>query len=305
MERRLLAAAVSAEKPTCRLAGHASMFRFLVIPVGLGLPVFAGCGRGATSGGGPQVVGTPSSKPFPPELRVLAEQFAVDMKASPSDFRDNVPLSQTLADLQETVLALQDLQSTDPAISTMAERGLSIAKELAAGFQRLMALPKPPSSAEIITDSFSGEVRKNVHFERRWPAQSWMSARYAVGQELLGCVVDRRTVTRIQSANVRIWSPLITTLNTCKRVGVNGSRGLPHFVSPPRLHQRSRVSQILLELREAGKAAGSAQSWMASSFDDIRGRTLSAFRTMIPPTRRDFAEDLLGWPAWSRRIADA
>lgn len=315
------------------------MSRFLMILVGLGLSVCSGCGGEATSGGSPHVVGTPTSQPFPPELRVLAEQLAVDMKASPNDFRDNVPLAQTLANLQATVLALQQIQSTDPAISAVAEKGLSVVKQLTAGFERLNALPKPPSSGEIFADSFihglygnlftpyaraleadeqqraiiaelqgliaavdqwdavhlllpqlvsnyaaspttgstrfqadidepwgglggpdwlhvynsgaalddclvevelvgaTGEVRRNVHFVRRWPAQTWMSARYKAGQEFLGRVVDRRTVTQIQSATVRIWSPQFTTsiayayrgaerdkdiAKTCERLKVTG-----------------------------------------------------------------------------------
>jgi len=130
------------------------MSRFLVVLVGLGLPVITGCSGGSTADGSPRVVGTPSSKPFPPKLRVLAEHFTVDIKASPNDFRDNVPLSQTLADLQATVLALQQIRSTDPAISAVAERGLSVAQQLTAGFERVNALPKPPSSGEILAESF-------------------------------------------------------------------------------------------------------------------------------------------------------
>lgn len=281
--------------------------------LGLTLALVVGCGRGTGPGDVPQAVGTPSLKPFPPELRILAEQLDCDMKSSPSDFRDNKSTSQLIADGYATILALQGIQSTEPDIASVATQGAAVMKEFVARFERINAFPKPPSSGEIFADSFlhglygnfvtpyahaleadeqqrallvevqalvaaadqadalhlllptltekyaatptvgssriqvnidepwggiagydwlhvfnggaaledctvevelfgaTGEVRKNVHFVRRWPANAWMSARYAPGYEAFGRPVGRETVTRIQTANVRIWSPQFTT----------------------------------------------------------------------------------------------
>lgn len=57
----------------------------------------------------------------------------------------------------------------------------------------------------------TGQVRKNVHFVRHWPANTWMYARYEPGQEILGRQAGKMTVTEIQKADVTVWSPQFTT----------------------------------------------------------------------------------------------
>lgn len=58
----------------------------------------------------------------------------------------------------------------------------------------------------------TGEVRKNVHFVKDWPANSWMCARYAGGTELLGRNVGRTSVLEVQKVDVTIYSPQFATL---------------------------------------------------------------------------------------------
>lgn len=61
----------------------------------------------------------------------------------------------------------------------------------------------------------TGQSRKNVHFVRHWPANSWMYARYEPGQEILDRPeAGKFTVTEIQKADVSIWSPKYTTALT-------------------------------------------------------------------------------------------
>jgi|GEM_PF-2186402 len=58
----------------------------------------------------------------------------------------------------------------------------------------------------------TGKSRKNVHFIRHWPANSWRYARYEPGQEILDRPeAGKSTVTKIQEADVSIWSPKYTT----------------------------------------------------------------------------------------------
>ena len=61
----------------------------------------------------------------------------------------------------------------------------------------------------------TGQSRKNVHFIRHWPANSWMYVRYEPGQEILDHPeAGRFTVTNIRKADVSIWSPKYTTTLT-------------------------------------------------------------------------------------------
>ena len=54
-----------------------------------------------------------------------------------------------------------------------------------------------------------GDVRKNVHFIKEWPANSWLYARYAPGQEILGSQTGRMTVNEVKQVDVTVYSPEI------------------------------------------------------------------------------------------------
>ena len=58
----------------------------------------------------------------------------------------------------------------------------------------------------------SGEVKKNVHFVRSWPANSWLYGRYEGGNEVLERSVGRTTVTNVQKLDITIYSPKFATL---------------------------------------------------------------------------------------------
>ncbi len=61
----------------------------------------------------------------------------------------------------------------------------------------------------------NGQSRKNVHFVRHWPANSWMYARYEPGLEILDRPeAGKTTVSELQKAVVSIWSPRYTTTLT-------------------------------------------------------------------------------------------
>lgn len=56
-----------------------------------------------------------------------------------------------------------------------------------------------------------GDVRKNVHFLRKWSGNSWQYARYAPGYDLLGRKVGRMTVYNVDTVDVTIFSPKYST----------------------------------------------------------------------------------------------
>jgi hypothetical protein len=55
------------------------------------------------------------------------------------------------------------------------------------------------------------DVRKNVHFIKNWPANTWMYARYEPGQEILGRKVGRMSVDSVQQLDVTVYSPQFAT----------------------------------------------------------------------------------------------
>ncbi len=55
------------------------------------------------------------------------------------------------------------------------------------------------------------EVRKNVHFVKNWPGNTWMHARYEPGQDFLGRKAGRMTVYNVQQADVTVHSPQFAT----------------------------------------------------------------------------------------------
>ncbi|ADG66919.1 hypothetical protein Plim_1082 [Planctopirus limnophila DSM 3776] len=58
----------------------------------------------------------------------------------------------------------------------------------------------------------NGPPRSNVHFIKHWPANTWMYSLYQVGFQLPdGSYVDSQTVSSIQSAEVKLWSPEYST----------------------------------------------------------------------------------------------
>jgi hypothetical protein len=313
--------------------GHA-MNRLITTIVVAGLSVMiSGCGNAKSSGAKssgtgssprtpvtPVVLGTPSAKPFPPEYRVLAENLALEMRASRSDFQDNRELAQIISEGHACVLALRGVRSVDSDILYIAEHGQAAVVEALARLERVNALPRPPDAGTLIISSLiggfytlytgdpsglamsfgagldanqkqnaivpeiqafmaaldkvdavqmllptvatkyaatpstgtmrfvvdideswggfgphdwfcinnsgpgledctiqvqltgsTGQVRKNIHFVRHWPANTWMYARYEPGQEILGRQAGRMTVTEIQKADVTVWSPQFTT----------------------------------------------------------------------------------------------
>ncbi len=56
----------------------------------------------------------------------------------------------------------------------------------------------------------NGDVRKNVHFLRKWSGNSWMYARYAPDYDLLGRK-GRMTVYNVDTVDVTIFSPKFST----------------------------------------------------------------------------------------------
>jgi hypothetical protein len=56
-----------------------------------------------------------------------------------------------------------------------------------------------------------GDVRKKVHFLRKWSGNSWQYARYAPGYDLLGRKVGRMTVYNVDTVDVTIFSPKYST----------------------------------------------------------------------------------------------
>ena len=72
----------------------------------------------------------------------------------------------------------------------------------------------------------TGEVRKNVHFVRHWPANTRMYARYEPGLEILGRQVGKTTVPQIQKADISIWSPQFTTSLTYSYQGAEKDKDI-------------------------------------------------------------------------------
>jgi hypothetical protein len=60
----------------------------------------------------------------------------------------------------------------------------------------------------------AGDVKKNVHFVREWPLQSWVYARYGGGKEIGGRTLGRTSVGLVQKIAVAVYSPrLSATVN--------------------------------------------------------------------------------------------
>ena len=55
------------------------------------------------------------------------------------------------------------------------------------------------------------DVRKNVHFIKNWPANTWMYARYEPGQAILGRRVGNMSVIQVQQLDVTVYSPQFAT----------------------------------------------------------------------------------------------
>jgi hypothetical protein len=65
---------------------------------------------------------------------------------------------------------------------------------------------------QVVLTAESGKTRKNIHFVRHWPSNSWMQARYFPGEEVADRPEAGKTTARpIQEAEVSIWSPKFTT----------------------------------------------------------------------------------------------
>jgi len=56
-----------------------------------------------------------------------------------------------------------------------------------------------------------GDVRKNVHFLRKWSSDSWQYAIYAPGEKVLDRMVGRMTVYNVDTVDVTIFSPQYST----------------------------------------------------------------------------------------------
>lgn len=55
------------------------------------------------------------------------------------------------------------------------------------------------------------EMRKNIHFIKSWPANTWMYARYEPGNEILGKIVGNMSVPNVQNIAVTLYSPQYST----------------------------------------------------------------------------------------------
>jgi hypothetical protein len=238
----------------------------------------------------------------------------MEMKPSPDQFRDDMGMTEIMAEGHSAILALRGIQSSDQDIMYIASQGEAAFSEALRRFERINALPKPPGAGELFVTSFvdgffgnvfggyargldaeekqnaiiaevhpliaalekgdaahqmlpkvsekysatfsdstnlivvdfdeswgwfgphdwfciynkgaaledctllvqltgaSGEVRKNVHFVKEWPANSWMYGRYDGGNEVLERQVGRATVLNVQKVEVTIFSPQFATL---------------------------------------------------------------------------------------------
>lgn len=65
---------------------------------------------------------------------------------------------------------------------------------------------------EVVLLGAGGKSRKNVHFVRDWPANSWLYTRYEPGRQILDRPdVFRTTIPDIQSIRITLLSPKFTT----------------------------------------------------------------------------------------------
>ncbi|HEY3965178.1 MAG TPA: hypothetical protein VGM05_11555 [Planctomycetaceae bacterium] len=58
----------------------------------------------------------------------------------------------------------------------------------------------------------NGEIRKNVHFVKQWPARSWLGARYHPGETVLGRTTGRTSVALVKQVDITVMSPQFATL---------------------------------------------------------------------------------------------
>jgi len=312
-----------------RTRGLLIRMRLFVGPIAaVGILALVGCGK-STPSTAPRplpAASKPSTKPLPPEYRILAENLGLEIKPSPDQFRDNKGTTQIIAEGHESIMALRNIESSDRDIAYVAEQAQGAFSEAIKRMERINSLPKPPGAGELFVSSFidgffgnvfggyargqeaegkqaaiiteaeamlaaiekadaahqllpkiaekysatfcdstdriavdcdeswgwfgphdwcsfrncgaaledctivvqltgaSGEVRKNVHFVKAWPANTWLYARYSPGQEMLGRKSGRMTVSGIRQVDVTIYSPQFATLIKYVYEGVEKDR---------------------------------------------------------------------------------
>lgn len=64
---------------------------------------------------------------------------------------------------------------------------------------------------EVKLTGTNGETRKNVHFVRDWPADSWLYGRYQTGISALDKTIGSMTVNGVKTVEVTVYSPNFST----------------------------------------------------------------------------------------------
>ncbi|WP_417746740.1 hypothetical protein [Rosistilla oblonga] len=127
-----------------------------------------GCGGGSTAsndGASPRAkLGTPSTRPLPPEFRVLAKHLAFEMKPSLDDFRDDKGLSEIIAEGHLAVLDLNGIQTEDADITYVANQAKAACGEAASRLQQIKAMPKPSDAGSLFAESFVHGLYGNVYY---------------------------------------------------------------------------------------------------------------------------------------------
>jgi hypothetical protein len=126
--------------------------------------LIAGCGESANSSPSPAfrpiatTASTPTTRPMPPEYRVLAKSLGMDMKPSLDLFRDDESLSQIIAEGHSAVMDLRGIRSSyqQISISPMRRRQRSRRQSDALSGSvsfRSPQVPRASSSSPSSTDS--------------------------------------------------------------------------------------------------------------------------------------------------------
>lgn len=86
-----------------------------------------------------------------------------------------------------------------------------------------------------------GAVRRNVHYVPKWPARSWLYARYEAGTEVNGRRFGRTTVPDVAALRVRVLAPGYTGEVSYTYAGVERSKDVARRVAEVKPHLRWRV----------------------------------------------------------------
>lgn len=132
--------------------------------------LFVGCGGTANSSPNPafqpvtSTASIPTTRPMPPEYRILAKNLGMDMKPSPDLFHDDKQLSQIIAEGHSSIMELRGIRAADQQIAYIAEEGQAAYSEAIRRLERINQLPKPPSAGSLFFESFIHGFYGNVYY---------------------------------------------------------------------------------------------------------------------------------------------